>query len=182
MTHIGGSVIGHDSAGNITIESSQLIERTREQLTAIQDSIQPIVNFQFSGDPTTQTFLRNISTFEAPAFELPTSIFDTLRTNVANLIGLGEASIQISSALNENITIREQQRAIDTEAVRNQQIQINTLNERLSSQLQELGESFSNIGSGDFDPIKFFTDNPLIGGIGIGGLAVGAVVLLLVLK
>ena len=37
------------------------------------------------------------------------------------------------------------------------------------------------------DTIKFFTDNPLIGGIGIGGigiggLVVGAVVLLLVLK
>jgi len=46
----------------------------------------------------------------------------------------------------------------------------------------ELGESLKGISAGGFDPIKFFTDNPLIGGIGIGGLLVGGVVLLLVLR
>jgi len=104
-----------------------------------------------------------------------------LRTQI-NELALGQASIDISKALNEQIVERERQRAVDNETVSNQQIQINVLNERLSKQVQELGESLSNIGQGGFDPIKFFTDNPLIGGIGIGGLAVAAVVLFVVLK
>jgi len=99
-----------------------------------------------------------------------------------NLIGLGQASLDISSALNEQITIRENQRKIDNESLQNTQLAIGQINERLSRQVTELSKSFSEINTGDFDPIKFFTDNPLIGGIGIGGLAVGAVVLLLVLK
>jgi len=111
-----------------------------------------------------------------------TSIFDEIRTNIDNLIGLGGASLDISSALNEQITIREQQRAIDVEQANNQQIQINQLNERLSKQVSELGQAFSNIGSGGFDPIKFFTDNPLIGGIGVGGLAVAGIAIFLVLR
>ena len=110
---------------------------------------------------------------------LKKSFFDVTRLN---LIGLGEASVDISKALNEQITIREQQRAIDVETVSNQQIQINQLNERLSRQVQELGDSLKDIGSGGFDPIKFFTDNPLFLGLGVGGLAVGGVVLFLVLR
>ena len=110
---------------------------------------------------------------------LKNSFFDLTRLN---LIGLGEASIDISTALNEQITIREQQRAIDVETVSKQQIQINQLNERLSRQVQELGDALKNIGSGGFDPIKFLFDNPIFAGIGIGGLAVGGVVLLLVLR
>ncbi len=133
-----------------------------------------------------------------PQSERITSVFDSLqdstnrileginnsflRVTERNLIGLGEASLDISSALNENITIREEQRKIDVEQVENQQIQINVLNERLSKQVSELGESLSNIGSGGFDPIGFLTDNPLLGGIGIGGLLVGGVVLFLVLR
>ena len=110
---------------------------------------------------------------------LKKSFFDVTRFN---LLALGEASLDISQALNENITIREQQRAIDVERVSNQQIQINQLNERLSKQVQELGDALKDIGSGGFDPIKFFTDNPIFLGLGIGGLAVGGVVLLLVLR
>ena len=121
----------------------------------------------------------HVSTFGVAPTLLKNSFFDVTRFN---LIGLGEASLDISKALNENITIREQQRAIDIETVSNQQIQINQLNERLSRQVQELGEALKNIGSGGFDIIKFFTDNPIFAGIGIGGLAVGGVVLFLVLK
>ena len=98
-----------------------------------------------------------------------------------NLLGLGGAAVDISGALSEQVTIREQQRAFDQEALRNTQIQLEGINERLSRQVTELGQSLQG-GAAGFDPIKFFTDNPLIGGIGIGGLAVGAVVLLLVLR
>ena len=66
--------------------------------------------------------------------------------------------------------------------MKNTQIVVSHINEILHRQVQERGEALSNIGSSDFNPIKFYTDNPLIGCIGIGGLAVGAVVLLLVLK
>ena len=95
---------------------------------------------------------------------------------------MGEFSSGISSALNENITIREEQRARTNEAINNNTLFTDSVNQRLSQNVQELGDSIKNIGQGGFDPLKFLTDNPLIGGIGIGGLAVGAIVLLLVLK
>ncbi len=98
------------------------------------------------------------------------------------LFNLEQASKNISDALNENITIREDQRAADQEAFRNQQILQNTINEGFTTSLGDLSKALGDIGKGGFDPIKFFTDNPLIGGIGIGGLAVGAVVLLVLLK
>ena len=110
---------------------------------------------------------------------LKNSFFDVTRFN---LLALGAASEDISFALNENLTRIETDRKIDVESVANQQIQINQLNERFSRQLQELGDALKNIGSGGFDPIKFFTDNPIFLGLGIGGLAVGGVVLLLVLR
>lgn len=97
------------------------------------------------------------------------------------LAGLGEASKTISDALNEQIIIREQQRSADNEALQNQAIALGQVNERLSSQVTELGKSLGDIGSGA-NPLKFLTDNPLIGGIGIGGLAVGGIVLLLLLR
>jgi len=90
----------------------------------------------------------------------------------------------LSKSINEQITIRENQRAADQEQVRNQQIAQTSINEQFTNSLADLSKSLGDIGKGggDFDPIKFFTDNPLIGGIGIGGLAVGAVVLFLLIK
>ena len=112
---------------------------------------------------------------------LPETQFEAVTTQ--NLLGLGQASIDISTALNEQIAIRERQRIIDTQALQNTQLAIGQINERLSTQISELGKSLTGISTGTgFDPIKFFTDNPLIGGIGIGGLLVGGVVLLLVLR
>jgi len=112
--------------------------------------------------------------------ELPETFRESVTT--ANLLGLGQASLDISKALNEQITIRENQRAIDQEAARNNQILQNSINEAFTTTLGDIGKSISDIGKGGFDPIKFITDNPLLGGIGIGGLAVGAVVLFLVIK
>jgi len=112
--------------------------------------------------------------------ELPETFRESVTTT--NLLGLGQASLDISSALNEQITIRENQRATDQEAFTNQQILQTSINEGFTNALADISKSFGDIGKGGFDPIKFFTDNPLIGGIGIGGLAVGAVVLLILLK
>ncbi len=98
------------------------------------------------------------------------------------LFELGQASLDISGALSEQVAIREEQLARTQEAIRNQQIFTDEVNQRLSQQVTELGQSLGDIGQGGFDPLKFFTDNPLLGGIGIGGLAVGAVVLFLLIK
>ena len=149
---------------NVSFQSSAFAESIKGTTFVTTDVLSPSI---VSG--STQTIIDN----------LKNSFFDLTRLN---LIGLGEASIDISKALNEQITIREDQRKIDVEQANNLQLQINTLNERVSVQLTELGDSLKDIGSGGFDPIKFFTDNPLIGGIGIGGLAVAGVVLFLVLK
>ena len=149
---------------NVTFQSSAFAESIKGTTFVTTNVLSPSI---VSG--STQTIIDN----------LKNSFFDVTRLN---LIGLGEASLDISSALNEQITIREDQRAVDQEAVRNQQIQINQLNERLSKQVSELGQAFSNLGSGGFDPIKFLFDNPIFAGIGIGGLLVGGVVLFLVIK
>jgi len=132
-----------------------------------------------SAETSTQNILASLQQRIANLGQLS---FGTQSLVTENLLGLGQASLDISSALNENITIRENQRAIDQERANNLQIQLNSANERLSTQVQELGRALQNIGQGSFDPISFLTENPLIGGIGIGGLAVGAVVLLLVLR
>jgi len=129
--------------------------------------------------PTTEQQRTTLQTFLFSG-QLPPTQTEAVVTQ--NLLGLGRASIDISQALSEQVTIREQQRAFDQETARNTQIALGQVNERLSRQITELGDSLSGISTGGFDPIKFFTDNPLIGGIGIGGLAVGAVVLLLLIK
>jgi len=130
----------------------------------------------------------------SPSFQSALSIFDnilkggelpeTFRQSVTstNLIGLGEASNNLSTAINEQITIRENQRATDNEAAQNRQIAQTSINEGFTTSLGDLTKSLGDIGKGGFDPIKFLTDNPIIGGIGIGGLLVGGVVLLVVLK
>ena len=104
------------------------------------------------------------------------------QTTDTNLINLGFASLDISKALNEQVTIRENQLARTQESIRNNQILQTNVNESFTKTLGDISKSLSDIGKGGFDPIKFFTDNPLIGGIGIGGLLVGGVVLLVVLK
>jgi len=103
-------------------------------------------------------------------------------TVTQNLLGLGQASIDISAALSEQVAIREQQLARTQESIRNQQLSQNVINEQFTKTFGELTKSVGDIGKGDSDPLKFLTDNPLIGGIGIGGLLVGGVVLLVLLR
>ena len=128
--------------------------------------------------------------FEIQAPKVTTDSFNRFLTSISSVFTattqerelLGRASVDISQALSEQVAIREQQRAVDQEALRNTQINIEQINERLSQQVVELGQSLTGFSTGGFDPIKFFTDNPLIGGIGLGGLLVGGAVLLLVLR
>ena len=146
--------------------------------------VDPIAQAIQSGETTKQ--LVNISNFLLPQLNVPkvsADLFARVRDNISDtfsqfrdvfelqagqLVGLGEAAVGISGALSEQVTIREEQLARTQEQLRNQQLAINALIE---------GQAAAG-----FDPIKFFTDNPLIGGIGIGGLAVGAVILLIALR
>jgi len=103
--------------------------------------------------------------------------------DIVNLFKLGAASVDISGALSEQVQIREAQLARTQEQIRNQNIAVEQINERLSRQVTQLGESITDLSRGQaFDPIKFFTENPIIGGIGIGGLLVGGAVLLIALR
>lgn len=111
--------------------------------------------------------------------ELPETFRESVTT--LNLLGLGEASLDISGALSEEVAVRERQRIEITDAIKRQEVFTTQVNERLSQQVTQLGESLKT-GAGGFDPIKFFTENPLFLGLSVGGLAVGAVVLLLVLR
>lgn len=178
MPHFGIESLGHGTGGFLDTIVSQ------SSLEAAAAGLRPAT---ITGTATIQSTLSD-SFLQAKAIldnilsggELP----ETFRqaTVTQNLLGLGQASIDISQALSEQVTIREEQLARTQEAIRNQQIFTDEVNQRLSQQATELGQSLGDIGQGGFDPIKFFTDNPLIGGIGIGGLAVGAVVLLVLLR
>ena len=146
--------------------------------------VDPIAQAIQSGETTKQ--LENLSNFLLPQLNVPkvsadlfdrvrdnlsqtfTEIRDVLQLQTGQLVGLGEAAVGISGALSEQVTIREEQLARTQEQIRNQQIAIEAISE---------GQA-----GAAFDPIKFLTDNPLIGGIGIGGLAVGAVILLILLR
>lgn len=173
MPHFFGiETLGHGPGGFIegtTLDTGQTITgQTVDIATSLSESFQ-----------SSLSIFNNILS----GFGLPETQRQALVTT--NLIGLGEASLDISKALNEQITIREDQLARTQESIRNQQIAQTSINEQFTSALGSLTKSLGDLGKGGvggFDPIKFFTDNPLIGGIGIGGLAVGAVVLLLVLK
>ena len=134
---------------------------------------------QVAADPGFQKSLASLQNILAGG-ELPETFRESVVTT--NLLGLGQASIDISGALSEQVQIREEQRVKTQEQISNLAIATGQINERLSQQVTELGESLKGISAEAFDPIKFFTDNPLIGGIGIGGLLVGGVVLLLVLR
>lgn len=165
MTHLGdiihSSLIGGFLTGTTTDTGQTITGQTGDSSASFQQAANIFQNI-LSGVGLPQT------TFE--------------RVTSENLIGLGEASIDISKALSEQVEIRERQRAVDNEALQNTQIVLGQVNERLSTQVQSLGKSIEDLSRGQFDPVKFFTDNPIIGGIGIGGLLIGGVILLVALK
>ncbi len=165
-----------DFLRNLQTQGLQSISNLGQGQTITRQSVSPQVSQSAS-------FQSSLSIFDniLKGGQLPETFRQSTVTQ--NLLGLGQASIDISGALSEQVAIREQQRVQTNEALENQAIALGQVNERLSTQIQEIGNSLKNIGSGQgFDPLKFFTDNPILGGIGIGGLAVGAVVLLLVLR
>jgi len=175
MPHFGIESLGHGTGGFLdSINISPIVPGLTGAATITGTStIQATLSDSFA---QARAILDNILS----GGELPETFRESVVTT--NLLGLGQASIDISKALNEQVAIRENQLARTQEAIRNNQLAQNSINEAFTTTLGDIGKSISDIGQGGFDPIKFVTDNPLLGGIGIGGLAVGAVVLFLVLK
>ena len=97
-----------------------------------------------------------------------------------NLIGLGKASVDISEAVGEQIRIREQQKQAAESSRQQLREDFEETKGILSEQVVNLGK-IPAAGSG-FDPIGFFTNNPLLLGLSAGGLAVGGIALLLLIK
>jgi len=175
MPHFGIESLGHGTGGFLdTITTSPIVTGLTGTATISGTStIQATLSESFA---QARAILDNILS----GGELPETFRESVTT--ANLLGLGQASIDISQALSEQVAIREEQLARTQESIRNNQILQTNINEQFTKAFGDLSNSLGDIGKGGFDPIQFFTDNPLIGGIGIGGLLVGGVVLFLVLK
>jgi len=127
------------------------------------------------------SFQQALSTFQniLGGGELPETFRQSVTTS--NLIGLGEAQQRAKIDRDEQRILNEQRQVQSSEATAIERKRLTDINESLSTRITELGQSLQG-GAGGFDPFKFLTDNPLLGGIGIGGLAAGAVILLLVLR
>jgi len=158
------------------LTSQNLLTLARQATTAPQT----IVGGTVVETGTATTFLERIPTLISEQ-QLLTSVRTQQGIQKA-LAGLGEASLDISSALNEQITIREQQIDRINESLRNQQIFTTSVQEQTTKGLADITTAISDVGKGGFDPLQFIQDQPLLSGIGVGGLAVGAVILLLLLR
>ncbi len=185
MVHLFGTTLGHGPGGFIEGTTTDTGQTITGQFVPIS-----IFDNPDSGFKSSLSILNNIlnSGLDKLGNRIPNTGAQGIPVSAAealqnfNLIGLGDASRDITSALNEQITKREEQRAKDQEAARNRQIAQTNINEGFTNALGDISKSLGDFGKGGFDPLKFLDDFPLLGGIGIGGLAVGAVVLLLVIK
>lgn len=103
----------------------------------------------------------------------------------ANQLEIGGALNTLSLGLNEQINVRETQRTETNSAIQMLAGSVEEVNARISQQLQQLGQAVSQTAEGgktNINPFAFLTENPLFAGIGVGGLAVGGIVLLLLLR
>ena len=95
----------------------------------------------------------------------------------ANLVSLGEASVDASDAINEQIRIREAQRVADLEAER-------VRNEMLADQLALIHANLTGLGEASEDASKAIEDvsrQSFFGDIFTGALGGGSIIILLVI-
>ena len=119
---------------------------------------------------------------------IPNSFDEELQNQ--NLVNLGQSQIDFSTALNENIAIRESQRAETFDAINGLAAITGEINKRLSGQVSQLGQSLDDaanaqghsVGAGLDDLVNFFTRNPVALGLGAGGLIAAGVLIFLVIK
>jgi hypothetical protein len=105
--------------------------------------------------------------------------------DIVNLFKLGSASQDLSGAIAQQAQVREEQRAETFSSINSLSEIVGQVNERLSTQVTNLGESVqqaSSAASGKDNPLGFLTQNPLLFGLGVGGLAVAGIVLIIALK
>ena len=161
MTHFG--IFGHDFNTGGLIESAEAGTAT--------NTGQTITGGSFVESGQSSTFIESISLDFLPKLNELLN-FNTQTQIHSNLTGLGEASIDISNALNENIAIRETQRASTNQSLQNIVDYVNSVNERLSGQVVALGESQGGGAGGEIGGIL----DKLGGIIGISGLTAGIII------
>jgi len=146
----------------------------------------PSLNYIQSGQSTMDIITQNRERTRATSL-LSSQTQDLIHQN---LIGLGEASIDISAALNRQIGIRESQRD-ETYSVINKITEwIGKIDERLSGQVVDLGVSVSDVsqaiaaeevakeGASWFPEIKLPTFDQLRTPLIIVGAAIAALIIL----
>jgi len=180
MVHFSIESLGHGGGGFLdTITSSLNVTGltgagTITSTPKTQSFVETSTQFQ-----TNQLNLQNI----LAGFSLPKTSTQALTD--FNLVKLGEASVEISGALTQQINIREQQRAETFGVINVLADFIGGIDKRLSGQISELGTTVQTQNAGDplGDTISFFQDNPFFGGLGSGALLAGAAILgILILK
>ena len=163
---------------------------TQEQI----DSFNQLIDSDASTIPTGFNNTSTISetTLSSPSFQSSFSTIsnilqglelpETFRESVfsGNQLLLGQASVDISKALTEQSSQVQEQFGSLNQWLTDFQAQV-------SSQLTQLGGSVtdaSNAAGQDngSNPLGFLFENPLFLGLGVGGLAVGGIALLLLLK
>jgi len=98
---------------------------------------------------------------------------DEINKNITNLIQLGKDNDIQSDAINEQIQIREEQRAVDNANLSGLTNWVSEINERLSGQVQDLGDSQKDASGGN--GINGLLDS-IGGAVGISGLAVVGII------
>lgn len=103
--------------------------------------------------------------------ESPTFIEEFPQQTI-QLVSLGDAIVDVNERLSENIDIRETQRAEEFNAIIENREYLTEINNRLSGQVVELGESLTQLQQEQQQ--EGFFDNLLsgFGGFGIGAVAV----------
>lgn len=146
----------------------------------------PSLNYIQSGQSTMDIITQNRERTRATSL-LSSQTQDLIHKN---LVGLGEASIDISAALNRQIGIREDQRGETFSIIDKLTDYISEVNNRLSTQTTELGESVSDVsqaiateevmkeGASWFPEIKLPTFDQLRTPLIIAGAAIAALIIL----
>jgi len=173
MAHFGGVVDSSLTGGFISGTTTDTGQTITGQ--SVDDSTKNSESFQSS-----LSIFNNILS----GGELP----ETFRESIfaQNQRDLGQASLDISAALNEQIVIREDQRAETFGVINTLANFIGEINQRLSGQAVDLGAAVQDVsntqaagdGGGFFDGFSLPTFNDIKTPLIIAGLALGALIVI----
>jgi len=175
MTHVnlGGLSLQHDALTGGFLAPEDLPD----------PGISPI-DFHITNPPDLGTLKESFAIIaEQNEPKVSTDLFERIRTNINKAFDsareeretLGGKSLDLEKSINEQIDVRESQRA-ETFGF------IDKINTRISDELIKLGDTTKDSGGKPFGFISDFVNNPILLGLGTTGLIVGGIVLILLLK